>query len=133
MHVVLVDLTNWRRDTNTGKVTTKARAVVVTQDMCLILMSRRVSERRPHQRETTEASKVIDTEIGAGKSTEKGTEAGNMGVKEMAEDPGESEASVAMPATIGREIPGEGNEAGAQGGAMIVIDIRCPGDLNDKS
>ncbi|PUU75836.1 cyclophilin-like domain-containing protein [Tuber borchii] len=51
----------------------------------------------------------------------------------MVEDPGESEASVAMPATIGREIPREGNEAGAQGGAMIVIDIRCPGDLNDNS
>lgn len=133
MHVALVDLTNWRRDTNTGKVTTKARVAVVTQDMCLMRPTFGDAPRHQDQREMTEAPKVIDTEIGAGKSTEKGTEAGNMGVKEMAEDPGESEASVAMPARIGGKIPGEGNEVGAQGGAMIVIDIRSPGDLNDKS
>jgi len=133
MHVVLVDPTNWRRDANTGKATTRVRAVVVTQDMCLMRPTFGDTPRHRDQGETIEAPKTADTEIGVGKSTGKGIEAGNMGVKEMAEDPGESEASAAMPATTGGEIPGEGNEAGAQGDAMIVIDIRCPGDLNHES
>ena len=133
MHVVLVDPTNWRRDANTGKATTGVRVAVVTQDMCLMRPTFGDAPRYRDQRETIEAPMTADTEIGAGKSTEKGTEAGNMGVKEMVEDPGESEASAAMPTTIGGEIPGEGSEAGAQGGAMTAIDIRRPGGLNDKS
>ncbi|PWW75648.1 cyclophilin-like protein [Tuber magnatum] len=46
---------------------------------------------------------------------------------------GENEVSVAVADTIREEIPGEGNEAGAQGGPTIVIDTRCPDDLSDSS
>ncbi|KAG0644063.1 cyclophilin-like domain-containing protein [Tuber brumale] len=44
---------------------------------------------------------------------------------------GESEV-LAMATAIREEIPGEGNEAGARGDAMIVIATRCPDDQQQR-